>query len=219
MKKKFDMIYYDDRPCSSCGFSFPNLEKCRLTNTLICTGNNKETTIQYPGKHTVHLIVKDNGGLTASKELEEKISIIIVDLVPLLTNYTIQVLSISGKELPKNLISQIVKMYLISIILLYRIKNPTKWLTNIFSLKFIKEVSKKSINFVSIRSTIINAIHDLLASLGIENYLEPIVNIYKFILTKCLEYLSTINNPEEALLRVLHDTFNIKIIKLSSISL
>ncbi len=181
-------LYKVDMRCPQCGISMPKLPMCKLTGTCVeCARKilTKEICNTCPNKNECDLEIR---GIEIFKQFEQKLSIILPDLVEVLKEEVENILRILGKNADENNIELFVKTLISIINSLSLSKDFGKWLLSIFNVETVKWLLKTSLTIIKISDKCKCALVEYSNLLGVDyNVVENIVKmlVIRFVMFNC----------------------------------
>jgi len=161
----------------------PNMPFCRLTGTCVrCAREKLDKTIceKCPDKEECDKAIH---GLSLLKLIEERISMILPDLVSLLQEEVENVLKTYSVPNPEEISKKLVQLYMaITSTLLRGKERPAEWLITVLRPEAIRSLTRLPLDFLKLSDTAEQALDEYASYLGVDSTL--IRNLLKFMLIR-----------------------------------
>jgi len=177
-------LYRADTVCPSCGIAMPSLPMCRITHTCVeCARkmlkNECETCLDKEECE------KEVQGIKVFREFEKRLSMILPDLIEVLSSEVSEKCRMYCGEVRENDINMFIRSVLSVINLLRIVKDPRTWIVKVFKPEMIKWIVRAPTYIVNLSQRCSLALKDYSMLLEIDS--EAIMNIFKMFLLKFVE--------------------------------
>ncbi|NPB00661.1 MAG: hypothetical protein GXO10_04740 [Crenarchaeota archaeon] len=177
-------LYRADTVCPSCGIAMPSLPMCSITHTCVECARRllKNECDSCPDRDECE---KEVQGIKMFRELEKRLSMILPDLIEVLSREVNErCITYCGSSRDSD-INMFIQSVLSVINLLKIVKDPRTWIIAVFRPSMIKWIVRAPTCLLDLSQRCLLALKDYSSLLEIDS--EVVINIFKIFLLKFIE--------------------------------